>query len=209
MKLRTLHYYAAFALVGTLSWACGGDPLGDDVGTASGAGAAGSTTASDGGQGGAPVPVGSLPACTPDGVEEPPHADIPGGDYAVPVPPELQPYATYPVGDISLCSNGAGIELGYSLPALLVGRAERVSFAGAFDETTGAFVLTSEDGTSTCVVQRPEWSCVEEFTGIVVDLDEVAKETEGLDAAEAAARLEVARLFANDPIGLLDFSLPQ
>ncbi|MEZ4447279.1 MAG: hypothetical protein R3B72_49830 [Polyangiaceae bacterium] len=52
------------------------------------------------------------------------------------------------------------------------------------------------------------WTCTEQFTGLVVDLTEVAKEAEGLSAAEAQGRLDVSTSFQGDPIGILDFQLP-
>jgi hypothetical protein len=164
--------------------------------------------ASNGAHGGATSTHGaSLPVCPPDDGVEAPHEDISGGVYSVPVPPELEPYASYPVDDITLCWTGSAVQLGYSLPALLVGKKQRVSFTGSYDEPSGDFVLASDDGTATCT-PADVWSCAEIFTGIEVDLEEVAEEVEDLDPVEAQARLEVAKRFEVDPIGLLDFPSP-
>lgn len=164
----------------------------------------GGTTAS-----GRPGPdLSMFPACVPDGQVEPPHMDIAGAIYSVPVPAELEPFASYSVEDVSLCRLGSGIELGYSLPALLVGKKTRVAFAGTYDSANGTYELSSADGTASCELAGEAWSCLEHFTGIEVDLEEVAEEAEDLSQQEAAARLDVAEQFSGDPIGILDFTLP-
>ncbi len=180
--------------------ACGAEPASTGGGNGGGAAA-----------GGGP-PQLDLPTCVPDGAVEPPHMDIAGAVYSVPVPPALEPYASYPLEDVSLCNQPAGgppgIELGYSLPALLVGKKQRVAFAGAYDAATDTYALSGDNGTATCHPTGAAWRCDEAFVGLVHDLEEVAKEAEDLDPAEAQARLEVAEIFRGDPIGILDFSLP-
>ncbi|MEZ4446977.1 MAG: hypothetical protein R3B72_48300 [Polyangiaceae bacterium] len=189
-----------FAMACALLVACGGaDPE-------SGAGGAGGDAA--GGQGAGNDPLAALPACVPDGQTEPPHMDVAGAVYSVPVPVELEAYASYPIGDVSLCRTGNQLEMGYSLPALLVGKKTRVSFAGTVEPTSTAYALSSTDGTADCQRSGAAWTCTEQFTGLVVDLTEVAKEAEGLTAAEAQARLDVSTIFQGDPIGILDFQLP-
>lgn len=202
---RALLHWMLYAFSAVASLGCGG---GAEGGGEAGGGEAG---AGQGGAGGASgsVPGSTLTACPPDVEgEEAPHQDIPGGVYSVPVAPELEPYASYPVDDITLCWTGTAVHLGYSLPALLVGKKERVSFEGGWDPTSQTFALSSADGTATCTPSEPEWRCNEVFANIVVDLEEVADEAAGLDPAEVAARLEVAAQFANDPIGILDFPAP-
>jgi len=158
---------------------------------------------------GSPGPhTASLPVCVPDGEEEPPHMDIAGAVYSVPVPAALEPYAAYPIGDVSLCQSGDTIELGYSLPKLLVGKNTRVSFAGTYLAAEGTYELSSEDGTASCEPSDTSWTCFETFTGLEVDLERVADEAAELPAAEAAGRVEVAERFGGDPIGILDFDLP-
>ena len=145
----------------------------------------------------------ALPECPPDTAVEPPHTDN-AGRYSVPVPPELAPYAEYPIDSITACRRGALVELGYKLPALLVGKETHVGFSGSYDDVAAAFVL-SGNGTATCEVTAGSWSCFEEFAGIGVDLAAVAEETEGLSTDEAQGRLDVSQFFGADPIGILDF----
>ncbi|HZO16174.1 MAG TPA: hypothetical protein VFB62_23025 [Polyangiaceae bacterium] len=145
----------------------------------------------------------ALPECPPDTGVEPLHTDT-AGAYSVPVPAELEPYATYPVDSITACRRGELVELGYKLPALLVGKETHVGFSGSYDEAAAAFVL-SGNGTASCAVTNGSWSCFEEFAGITVDLAAVAEETQGLSAAEAQGRLDVSQAFGADPIGILDF----
>lgn len=165
------------------------------------------TSRADGG-GGAGGALSTLPVCTPDGQPEPAHADIAGAVYSVPVPAHLEPYADYPLEDVSLCRTGAVLELGYSLPALLLGKKTRVSFGGTVDPASDHYELSGDDGTASCDRVDRSWSCTETFVGLTVDLEEVAKEASDLDPVEAAARLDVATIFGGDPIGILDFDLP-
>ena len=181
-------------------------PTFDEPGADAGAGGAGGGVGGASSQGGDPLTT--LPACVPDGQVAPPHPDILGAVYSVPVPPELEPYASYPLEGVSLCRLDGGLELGYSLPALLLGKKTRVSFQGGLNAATGTYELSGADGTASCSIAEGQWICHEAFVGLVVDLAEVAKETEGLDPVEAEARLKVAELFSIDPIGILDFSLP-
>ena len=217
MSVPTAHLHPpsriALVLAATIV-SMGGAACGDGTVVGGGGGAAGTGSGGAGaagtGSGGAGPDLTSLPVCVPDGQPEPepPHTDITGAVYSVPVPASLEPYASYPIGDVSLCRTAGGIELGYSLPALLVGKKTRVSFAGGFDPTTGTYELSSEDGTASCDPGTGSWSCLERFVGLEIDLTEVAAEAAALGPQEAAARLEVAQLFSGDPIGVLDFDLP-
>lgn len=169
-------------------------------------GASGEDPTATGGAGAITLPPegAALPACPPDTMVEPPHTDV-VGVYSVPVPPELTPYASYPIDSITACRRANRVELGYRLPALLVGKPARVSFEGSYDADGGVFAL-SGDGTATCEVVDGSWSCLEHFVGITVDLEEVAKEVENLPLDVAEGRLDVAAHFGGDPIGILDFT---
>lgn len=158
------------------------------------------------GDGGADMSTSTatLPACPPDTGTEPPHTDV-VGQYSVPVAAELTPFASYPIDSITSCVRGDVVELGYKLPALLVGKEQRVSFSGPYDPVSDSLEL-SGDGTAACDVTASGWSCLEHFAGIVVDLEKVAEEAAGLPPAEAAARIDVAEAFGTDPIGILAFA---
>jgi hypothetical protein len=177
--------------------ACGGDVANETTSGEGGTGAGGQNT-------GAAATAATLVDCPADTTVEPPHTDI-VGVYSVPVPADLEPYASYDVPSITSCRRGDVVELGYKLPALLVGQSERVSFAGDYDAAADAFVLLG-DGTATCEVVAGTWTCLEQFTGITVDLAGVADEAVGLSAEEQAARLDVAQRFGGDPIGIMVFS---
>ncbi len=157
----------------------------------------------DDGSGGQAGGGASLPTCPPDTGAEPAHTDV-TGSYSVPVPAELEPYASYLVDSITACQRAGVVELGYKLPALLVGKPQRVSFSGSYDPNADVLML-SGDGSATCDVSSAGWSCLEHFVGVAVDLEAVAKEAEGLPAAEVQGRLDVAAYFGGDPIGILDF----
>lgn len=125
------------------------------------------------------------------------------------VPPR-RAVSTYAVDDVSWRVEGAEARLDYTLPRLLVGESERVSFRGAY-VAGGASVLRGDKGTATCVV-RPAAGvalrCDERFSGLDIDLDGVRREAQRVDPAQVDARVEVARGFSIEPIGVLEAAGP-
>jgi hypothetical protein len=192
--MHSFHMCLVVLLAGGVLAACGHD----DTAAADPTGAGGG-----GGNGALPPEAAALSECPPDTGVEPPHTDT-SGIYSVPVPPDLEPFSHYAIDSVTACRRGTRVELGYKLPALLVGKPVRVGFSGTYDDAAGAFVLTG-DGTANCQVTDGSWSCFEEFAGISVDLEAVVDETVGLSPDEAAGRLDVAEAFSVDPIGILDF----
>ncbi|MCA9645831.1 MAG: hypothetical protein H6718_21050 [Polyangiaceae bacterium] len=211
------HSAAASATTGGVGGTAGGGvggTAGGDVGGTANAGVGGTgnpvggaSGAAGGGSAGEASFFYSLPVCIPDGSLEPPHPDL-SGSYSVPVSANLEAYAAYPVGDISICRTETTIELGYSLPALLVGKKTRVDFSGGVDPSATQHVLSGKDGTATCNRIGKAWSCLEHFMGIEVDLQRVADEAAALSPAEAQGRIDVATVFQGDPIGVLEFKQP-
>ena len=126
------------------------------------------------------------------------------GTYSVPVPAELAAAATYDVPEMTWTVNGSTATLAYALPKALVGTTIRVTFSGPFDAATGKATLSGAAGTAECVVAATTIKCNETMHGllpIAVDLGVVAKLA---PAGLAAARVEVAKRFSTDPIGIAD-----
>jgi hypothetical protein len=202
-SIRSTRIAALCALLG--AGCSSSDPsVSESTGGNPGLGGGAGTSGSGGSSPGAP----QLPACPPDALVETTHANIPAGTYSVPVSAELAPYASYPVGSINFCWNADLVTLGYKLPALVLGKAEHVAFVGPWNPSTARFELSGEDGTGICERAGTTWTCTEEFVSIGVDLTELSKELEGLPAEQVNGRLEVSKLFGQDPIGVLTFVAP-
>ena len=126
----------------------------------------------------------------------------PGATYSVPVPAELEAYATFELGDLRFRERGNEWTLDYSLPPLLVGGTRQVSFRGVVSSSS-AYELSGDAGSMTCVDQADVLVCDEMLTAIELDRDKLERAFADLPAAESRARWEVANRFADDPIGVL------
>jgi hypothetical protein len=130
--------------------------------------------------------------------------------YFVPVPEELMPWATYPVGGVVVRQDGDNLEIRYGFPRWLNGVRARIVLTGVSPEGTTTFeVSAGELGTGTCTRDGARFECAEVLPGLEVDRDGARKEMEGagLPAEEIAKRLDVTDSFAADPIGVLTFEL--
>lgn len=120
--------------------------------------------------------------------------------------PERSDVSTYPVGEASWTVTGQHVELAYNLPRMLVGQSVRVALAGPLSADGKTATLSGKVGTATCSV-APDLSpisCTERFVGLQVDLDKVRKRAEAQDPTRVDQRVEVARRFANHPIGVYE-----
>lgn len=133
-------------------------------------------------------------------------AGPPGGGGAVYFVPPRGPASTYAVDDVRWRTEGGEARLDYTLPRLLVGASRRVSFRGR--AAGGAMLLTGDEGTATCAVGAAGLRCEERFTGLGVDLEGVRREAQRVDPAQVDARVEVARRFSVEPIGVLEAPAP-
>lgn len=124
--------------------------------------------------------------------------------YTVPVPAELYPHARFDAHDVKISLEKGLLEVSYCLPTELVGgTAPTFQFTG---EIKGNFVEVSGDHVDgVCMVAKDKpVTCMLKYPGLRID-------TESRDAAltakfkgeELVARKEVARLFGNDPAGIL------
>ena len=182
--------------------ACGSDPAASQVGVSQDANVlpdVASPPASDA----ASTAPASDPAPAP-----PVCSDGPGfsGTYTVPVSDALAPYASFPVSGIDFCTAEGNVELAYALPESLLGKSTRVSFRGTYDTHARAYPLSGSDGTATCSFASNTWTCQERLAGLKIDMAGLQKQFAALSAAEQTARLSVASVFGQDPIGVLTFS---
>lgn len=130
------------------------------------------------------------------------------GTYEVPVAPELEAAATYVVAEIDWTVTDGVATLEYDLPLGLVGKKVRVSFSGPVDGATAS--LTGPPGTADCTIDATTVSCLETMGGLL-PLEPDFAVIESMAAAEypgpAADRIDVAKQFQGDPIGIVHIDL--
>lgn len=183
------HALGAHALAALIG--CGGPgaaPIGDEPSTAT----PGSVDPGDPPSGGAEPGAGVVQ----------PESGIYAGTYFVPVPKELEPYASFDVDSIRFEVRGAELVLQYELPALLLGDTRGLSFRGTA-AADGSYVLDSDDGVATCRASDGGWTCDEVLLSVELDVDQLDRMLEPMPEADARARRSVADRFADDPIGVL------
>jgi hypothetical protein len=127
------------------------------------------------------------------------------GQYSVPVSdPRLESQATHPV-TVKVQERAGIVRVHYDLPEQLVGSPLVGVDLEGVRTASGTLTLTGPMGTGTCQVTASVVHCDERFTDVSVNLEGVKQTAinEGLSAVETAKRVEVARIFAMDPIGIL------
>jgi hypothetical protein len=131
------------------------------------------------------------------------------GTYEVPVPAELASAAVYVVPEVSWSIVGGVATLEYDLPLGLVGTRVRVAFTGAFDAATSTAHLTGAAGTADCTLAAGKVSCSEVMPGLVFtpDYTVIASIAATDYAGPAQNRVDVAKRFAGDPIGIVHADL--
>lgn len=154
------------------------------------------------------VTATALAACggEPGTVAAPGTTPTISGTYRVPVSADLASAAVYSVPEVTWTVSAGTATLAYALPRELVGKTVRVSFAGPFDAATGRGTLTGPAGTAECATSGTTVTCTETMRGLLPldpDLGVVEKLA---PAGMAAARVEVAKRFSTDPIGIADFA---
>jgi hypothetical protein len=161
------------------------------------------------------VPTPDVIIPSPDVIVPTPDVIVPSPDVAmtmlstttsVYVVPPRSAVSTYDTGGVEWTVEGDRVRLGYSLPRLLLGAAQRVSFSGPY--SPGAtMTLTGSMGTATCVL-NPSASialrCDERFVGLTVDLVGVRREAMRVDPSQVDARVAVSERFTIEPIGVLE-----
>ncbi|MFO0677171.1 MAG: hypothetical protein U0169_11610 [Polyangiaceae bacterium] len=138
------------------------------------------------------------------------------GVYTAPTRADLADVAANPVKDVKWKLEDGEATLSYDLPAELVGdTSTEISMTGPLDRATGSYTMTGALGTATCTPTLQadggtSMHCVEVMPELNVDLvaTEAALAARVADPVERARRLEVAVGFAHEPIGFVDFEIP-
>jgi hypothetical protein len=146
------------------------------------------------GPGGAPIAAGS-------------HAGI----YEVPIAaPELANAAVYEVAEVEWTVTNGTAKLDYALPLGLVGKEVKVEFVGPIGASATKATLSGPAGTAECTLAGTAVSCLENMAGLhplepnYAVIEQLAQVEYG---GPAAHRLDVAKQFANDPIGIVKFDV--
>jgi len=127
--------------------------------------------------------------------------------YRVPVPPALSAAATFQLTEVDwrVATDGTA-RLAYTLPLGLVGLEIRVDFTGQFDAATGTGHLVGTAGSADCTLATAALSCSETMNGLLPLTPDLAV-VESVASTEFAGpvqdRIDVAKLFSGDPIGVV------
>lgn len=159
----------------------------------------------------------ALPACAPDdgagagGGGSQAASGAYKGTYEVPtVTANLASAAVYPVPEVEWSIVDGVAELSYDLPLGLVGAPLRVKFTGALAASGTPSALAGEPGTASCDVANAAVVCHEIMRGLLPLTPDYAV-VEQMAATEYAGpatdRLDVAKLFASDPIGIVKIDM--
>lgn len=132
------------------------------------------------------------------------------GVYTVPVTePSLEPFASQPVV-LDWREANEEFRMDYDFPTDLTGVSQRVSLEGGLTRE-GTIELAGDLGSATCTpdASRTTFVCTERLPQMAFDLQRLQRDFErrGLPSSEIARRLEVARVFQSDPIGILEFAV--
>lgn len=142
------------------------------------------------------------------------HADIYDGhqaltgNYSVPTSMELQPFASYPLPKVCWFSASDKVVLGYPLPEELTGRNDNVITLSGIAPAEGPFRLKGDHGTAQCIRSRDLGvSCTVSYGPLNYDDAQREKHlTESFsNSIELTARMEVARSFEGNPLGVITF----
>lgn len=132
------------------------------------------------------------------------------GTYEVPVTSDLASAAIYDVAEVEWQIVGDTVTLEYDLPLGLVGADVRVEFTGPYDAGAASAQLTGLPGTADCTLSGTGISCLEHMSGLLPMAPDYAviESIAQLEyAGPAAHRIEVAKQFAIDPIGIVRFDV--
>lgn len=128
------------------------------------------------------------------------------GTYRVPVPDDLAPFAVYPLDDAALVLASGALSVSFTLPEGLVGypAAATATFQGAAPDGATEITVTGYHGKGTCRLDGAiECALSYDAGALLSDPVAVAAYWRARGDANVAARVQVAELFDDDPLGVL------
>jgi hypothetical protein len=128
------------------------------------------------------------------------------GTYRVPVPDDLAPFAIYEVADATVDVSGGVLQVSFVIPEGLLGFPAAASFAGAAQPGVGDVAVGGPQGHGTCRVDGTI-ECALQYYAVSADLEAVSAYWRARGDAFVDARIQVASLFDDDPLGVLRLSV--
>lgn len=128
------------------------------------------------------------------------------GTYRVPVPDDLAPFAVYPLDDAALVLAGGTLSVSFTLPQGLLGYASTATFQGAAPDGATEVTVSSFQGHGTCRLDGGI-ECALSYYAVQADLAAVTAYWRARGDANVAARVQVASLFDDDPLGVLRLTI--
>jgi hypothetical protein len=122
------------------------------------------------------------------------------GTYRVPVPDDLAPFATYEVEDANVEIVDGTLSVSFLLPEGLLGYATPVTLSGP--ATAGEVTVSSYQGHGTCRFDNGV-ECDLAYYAVDADLAAVTAYWRARNDAFVDARVQIASLFDDDPLGVL------
>lgn len=125
--------------------------------------------------------------------------------YMVPTIEELKPFANFKLQGSIVHSTDGLIKLNYNLPAELVGEEyQPMSFVGR-RKNDGQIDLRGDLGKAKCIEINSILNCDVEYDDLNIDLAAVEKaiNTRISEPQERLNKLEVAKFFSGEPVGIL------
>lgn len=133
-------------------------------------------------------------------------AEIFRGTYRVPVPDDLAPFAVYELDDASLVLAGGTLTVSFSLPEGLLGFTSTATFQGPAPDTAAEVTVSGLQGHGTCRLDGTI-ECALTYHAVQADLAAVTAYWRTRGDAFVDARVQVASLFDDDPLGVLRLSV--
>ena len=131
------------------------------------------------------------------------------GAYTVPVPPELAPYATFMLNDSNVMSDSTGVVVSYDLPAELVGPNHPTIILSGKQRQGGIMILEGKYGEASCFTRAEKVECIVQYDDLEIDLAGVESilNQRIADPHERELRLQVAKIFSGEPVGIVEINL--
>ena len=126
--------------------------------------------------------------------------------YSVPVPAELAPYATFVLNSATVIEDQAGVVVSYDLPAELVGTGHPSIVLGGKKRPGNVLLLEGEFGEASCFSRNAKLECIVKYEDLEIDLAGVENilNQRIADPHERELRLQVAKIFGGEPVGIVE-----
>lgn len=128
--------------------------------------------------------------------------------YTVPVSDELAPYAKFVLNNSRVEQDAAGVVVSYDLPPELVGPNHPTIVLGGKKRPGNIMLLEGEFGEASCFNRADKVECIVEYDDLEIDMRGVEQvlRARSNDPLEIERRLQVARIFGGEPVGIVEIN---